>query len=108
MPCPSGPTHTVLRREVFMNRGVHRRRFLHDRKHVRGFNRALLEIPHVDCVNAIDKASIPLVIRIEVVTEATIDKYVDHIAEGHEDLEMKLPNEQRQNVLCPDAFETVL
>jgi len=38
-------------------------------------------------VNSIDELPVPFVIWIEVVTEAAIDKHIDDITEGDEDIE---------------------
>ena len=52
-----------------------------------GFDQPLLQVTHVDLVNSIDELPVPLVIWIEVVTEAAIDKHIDDITEGDEDIE---------------------
>ena len=59
-------------------------------------------------MNFVDERQIPRAGRIEVMTKTAIDEDVDDVRKANEQLEMKLLDQQRQNVLGPDAFEPFL
>ena len=43
----------------------------------------------------------------QVVAETAIDKRLDHVGEGDENLEVKSLQQERQDVLRANAFETI-
>src|SRR5579863_404379 len=58
-------------------------------------------------VDGVDKAAIPLGLSIEIIAERSVDKWLDHIGEGYENIEMKILEQERQDVLRSDALESV-
>jgi hypothetical protein len=88
--------------------GFRGRRFHQSGCHMRGFDDAILQILFVDGMNFVDEGQIARVGGVEVVTETSIDEDIDDIRETNEQLEMKPPDQQRQNVLGPNAFEPLL
>src|SRR4029077_7259517 len=61
----------------------------------------------ITCMHLIDERPIPWLLHIEVVPESTVGEWVEHIGESHKKLEMKISQEQRQDVLRPDSLETL-
>src|SRR6266436_8586178 len=66
-----------------------------------GDNRFLIAV-----VYAVDEAPIPGLSCVKVETEGTIDKRVNHIAETDKEPELEILEQQRQDVLRPDALKT--
>ena len=77
-------------------------------RHVSGFDGTLSQMFFVNGVNLVDERQIRRAGRIEVMTKTAIDEDVDDVRKANEQLEMKLLDQQRQNVLGPDAFEPFL
>src|SRR5689334_168574 len=67
-----------------------------------GDNRFLIAL-----VYAVDEAPIPGLRCVKVETEGAVDKRVNHIAEADKKLELEILEQQRQDVLRPDALETL-
>ena len=75
---------------MFVNFGMFDGLFSHDSHHVRRFDSAGLELRDVQGMNAIDKGTVPFVIRIEVRAKAAVDKRIDDVAKSNEQLKREM------------------
>ncbi len=58
-------------------------------------------------VNIVDEGPIPCRRRIKIMSKSSINKNINHIAKADKKLEMKVIQQERQDVLRADALKTL-
>ena len=77
-----------------------------DGDHVRRLDSAGGEFRLIAPMHLVDEGTVPFGGRIEVVSEAAIDKWIDYISVGDQKMEMESVVKKREDVLGSDAFES--
>ena len=82
--------------------------FDHRRSHVRGLDYTSFEVILIHGMDPVNEVQVSLVGGIEIVAERALDESIYQVAIPDKELEMKLLDQQRQDVLSADSSKSLL